>query len=209
MQLEQATHARKSSVRLGISDEKFARIFGKATNERGKTTYILSADQRRQQELIEESRKLRSRWESCFGPPPVIRRGTYRRTLAGDFKHWDDFTPTERADYLAAQRGPSTRVHVIGDIDPFMTGKMDGAQYIGSRTDKRDYMRATGLVEFEDFEAPSKEHVPDEGEIRASIDRVLEMDQSEIIPKEKATELAMLDGATPNEDDPLAGILPT
>lgn len=186
--------ARRVSVRLGISAERFRAIFGDVKPERGRVVYTSEKEAQSRQRAAEAARQARAAWEAVFGPPKPVRRGLYRIAADGALRHWSDFTPEDRTAWERRQRTKSTRVGIVRDIDPFMTGRTEAGRYIGGRAQKRDFMRETGLVEHDDSirEAPA-EWTPDEDEIAQAIKRAWETDPAEIIPKERAREAAERD----------------
>lgn len=86
-------------------------------------------------------------------------------------------------------------------FDPFMTGKQDNATYIGSRGDKREFMKENELVEYDtgvDTKADWVEDRKYDRELVEDIQRFSEIDTDYIPPELKAQDMhddEALDGA--------------
>lgn len=76
-----------------------------------------------------------------------------------------------RADFPAPQIAPT--------FQPFMTGRMDTAEYIGDRRDKREFMERNDLVEYDEGVGDHAQWVEDreyEREVVSDIKRFVETD---------------------------------
>lgn len=126
-------------------------------------------------------------FQRIFGTPEREERpGAYRKCKTCGGWHARGRVPHNcrpeappRADYATPQ--------IAAPFQPFMTGRMEGAAYIGNRADKREYMKRNDLVEYDEGVNKRNDWVEAyerDASIVESIERAMELDPAEREPLE-------------------------
>lgn len=130
--------------------------------------------------------------ERLFGKPDLEPAETGRSRRCKTCGDWHPLSKPWPHNCRPPQDTPPQRLaapRIAPSFEPFVTGRTDTAEVIGSRNDKREYMKRNDLVEHDEGVGDRNQWVEDrenEREIVADIKRFHETDPENLSPDLKA-----------------------